>query len=85
MQIKHRETISEKVLERVMKVKLNMNKYYMNLEDTDILKDNSIVWTNALRKLVVLVSSAMKNKEPILLVGETGCGKTTVFQLLSKY
>lgn len=75
----------KKVLERVMKVKLNMNKYYMNLEDTDILKDNSIVWTNALRKLVVLVSSAMKNKEPILLVGETGCGKTTVFQLLSKY
>jgi midasin len=36
-----------------------------------------------MRRLYVLVSNAIKNNEPILLVGETGCGKTTVCQMLA--
>lgn len=43
-----------------------------------------IVWTSQMRKLAVLIGTAMKFKEPILLVGETGCGKTTVVQLLAQ-
>jgi midasin len=42
-----------------------------------------IVWTRAMRRLYVLVVRAIKNNEPVLLVGETGCGKTTVCQLLA--
>ncbi|KAJ9587623.1 hypothetical protein L9F63_018944, partial [Diploptera punctata] len=42
-----------------------------------------IVWTYNMRRLAVLVGKAFHFKEPVLLVGETGCGKTTVCQILS--
>lgn len=42
-----------------------------------------VVWTNAMRRLYVLVATAIRNNEPVLLVGETGCGKTTVVQMLA--
>lgn len=42
-----------------------------------------LVWTKAMRRLYVLVSRAIQNNEPVLLVGETGCGKTTVCQMLA--
>ncbi|WAR08077.1 MDN1-like protein [Mya arenaria] len=40
-----------------------------------------IVWTYSMRRLAVLIGQAIKYNEPILLVGETGCGKTTMCQL----
>jgi midasin len=42
-----------------------------------------VVWTGAMRRLFVLVAHALRNNEPVLLIGETGCGKTTVCQLLA--
>ncbi len=42
-----------------------------------------VVWTRAMRRLYCLVSRAIHNNEPVLLVGETGCGKTTVCQMLA--
>ncbi|KAF2126090.1 midasin [Dothidotthia symphoricarpi CBS 119687] len=42
-----------------------------------------VVWTRAMRRLFVLVAHAIRNNEPVLLVGETGCGKTTVCQMLA--
>ena len=44
---------------------------------------HDVVWTKAMRRLYVLVSRAIANNEPVLLVGETGCGKTTVCQMLA--
>ena len=38
-----------------------------------------------MRRLAVLVSASIKYKEPLLLVGETGCGKTTVCQVVAKF
>ncbi|KAJ3293014.1 AAA ATPase midasin [Rhizoclosmatium sp. JEL0117] len=49
--------------------------------NSDFVKD--IVWTNAMKRLFVLVLKCITNTEPILLVGETGCGKTTVCQILT--
>ncbi|KAI9712029.1 MAG: hypothetical protein M1820_001738 [Bogoriella megaspora] len=43
----------------------------------------SVVWTKAMRRLFVLVARAIRNDEPVLLIGETGCGKTTVCQMLA--
>lgn len=43
----------------------------------------SIIWTESMRRLYFLVERCYKLREPVLLVGETGGGKTTVCQLLS--
>ncbi|XP_069109146.1 midasin-like [Argopecten irradians] len=40
-----------------------------------------IVWTYNMRRLAVLIGQAIQFNEPVLLVGDTGCGKTTVCQL----
>lgn len=45
--------------------------------------DASVVWTKAMRRLFVLVAHAIRNNEPVLLIGETGSGKTTVCQMLA--
>ena len=37
----------------------------------------------AMRRVYALVANALRNNEPVLLVGETGCGKTTVCQMLA--
>ncbi|CUS25026.1 LAQU0S25e00232g1_1 [Lachancea quebecensis] len=74
------------VLEKVMKVKLDMEVYYKSLENAELYnRESSVIWTSSMRRLSVLVSSCLKNNEPVLLVGETGCGKTTVCQLIAEY
>ncbi|QID86702.1 AAA ATPase midasin [Saccharomyces pastorianus] len=75
----------KKTLEKVMKVNLDMDKYYSSLEDRSLESVGSVTWTKGIRRLSVLVSSCLKNKEPVLLVGETGCGKTTICQLLAQF
>lgn len=45
---------------------------------------DGIVWTLAMQRLVCLVSNAIRYNEPVLLVGETGSGKTSVCELLAK-
>lgn len=42
-----------------------------------------LVWTYALRRLAVLVAQSLRFVEPVLLVGDTGCGKTSVCQYLA--
>ncbi|XP_076077814.1 midasin-like isoform X3 [Mytilus galloprovincialis] len=42
-----------------------------------------VVWTYGMRRLAVLIGQCILFKEPVLLVGETGCGKTTMCQVLS--
>uniref|UniRef100_A0A8C6R246 Midasin n=1 Tax=Nannospalax galili TaxID=1026970 RepID=A0A8C6R246_NANGA len=46
-------------------------------------KFNHIVWTEGMRRLAVLVGRALEFGEPVLLVGDTGCGKTTVCQMFA--
>uniref|UniRef100_A0A3Q4BJ07 Midasin n=1 Tax=Mola mola TaxID=94237 RepID=A0A3Q4BJ07_MOLML len=42
-----------------------------------------VVWTHGMRRLAVLVGRALRFGESVLLVGDTGCGKTTVCQLFA--
>lgn len=78
--------IVKQTIEKVMKVKLDMDSYYAKLENEALMdSESSIVWTKAMRRLAVLVFTSMKYKEPLLLVGETGCGKTTVCQVISQF
>lgn len=43
-----------------------------------------IVWTAAMSRLLCLVALSFKYDEPVLLVGETGAGKTSVCEVLSQ-
>ena len=51
--------------------------------DTMFTGADAVVWTPAMRRLFVLIKHALANNEPILLVGETGCGKTQVCQVVA--
>lgn len=51
--------------------------------DKNNLYFKHIVWTYHMRRMAVLVKKSCQFKEPVLLVGETGCGKTTVCQLIA--
>ena len=42
-----------------------------------------IAANRSLARLLKLVRRCVEHREPVLLIGETGCGKTTVCQLLS--
>ena len=44
---------------------------------------HSVTWTRSMRRLYVLVRQALKNREPVLLVGETGSGKTKLCQVIA--
>ena len=44
----------------------------------------TVAWALDLRRLLVLLGHAWNHKEPVLLVGETGCGKITVVEVLAK-
>ena len=44
----------------------------------------TVAWTLDMRRLAVLLGHAWNHKEPVLLVGETGCGKTTVVEVIAK-
>ena len=52
------------------------------------IKENNhlkhIVWTQPLRRFTILCALCIQFDEPVLLVGETGCGKTTICQILSE-
>uniref|UniRef100_A0A8B9G7C9 Midasin n=1 Tax=Amazona collaria TaxID=241587 RepID=A0A8B9G7C9_9PSIT len=52
----------------------------MSVMDRDF---NHIVWTRGMRRLAVLVGRALEFGEPVLLVGDTGCGKTTICQIFA--
>ncbi|KAK8172473.1 LOW QUALITY PROTEIN: hypothetical protein BKA80DRAFT_318585 [Phyllosticta citrichinensis] len=49
----------------------------------EIVNSDGVVWTKAMRRLYALVANALRYNEAVLLVGETGCGKTTVCQMLA--
>ncbi|KAK2715538.1 hypothetical protein QYM36_010205, partial [Artemia franciscana] len=88
--------IIQKALEKHMKRKVEEERLFWLSDDTspvtkEILREtmNSpkgfehIVWTFEMRRLAVLVGKSFKFKEPVLLVGDTGCGKTTICQLFA--
>lgn len=44
----------------------------------------NVVWTLQMRRMAILVSKSLQFNEPVLLVGQSGCGKTTVCQILAE-
>lgn len=52
-------------------------------EPQDISDEMNIVWTSGMVRSVNLLLKCIQNKEPALLVGETGTGKTTAVQVVA--
>ena len=80
--------IVKETIEEVMKVQLDESSLY-STEMIPFLRrslqtSSNIIWTKSMRRLYVLITKALKNKEPVLLVGETGCGKTTICQVIAE-
>ena len=77
------------VIEEVMKVRIDEDTIFSPSQLESCAPGLSqlsqgIVWTKAMRRLFVLVSKAIENNEPVLLVGETGCGKTQLCQAVAE-
>ncbi|XP_020701231.1 midasin isoform X3 [Dendrobium catenatum] len=89
------KNVVREVLERRLNVKLLINDLYKagrgevdaalkSAEQTTDIGDLArVTWTQSLWKLYFLVERCYRLREPVLLVGDTGGGKTTVCQLLS--
>lgn len=84
------KSVVKEVIESVMKVRIDEKAIYdLNNSSVDLMaylgfplpSSSSLVWTTAMRRLFILVSRALRFNEPILLVGETGSGKTSVCQV----
>lgn len=77
------------VIEEVMKVKIDEDRMYgmSNLKESlgsPLPAPLGVIWTHSMRRLYTLIRHALKHHEPVLLVGETGCGKTTVCQVIAE-
>ncbi|CAE6509447.1 unnamed protein product [Rhizoctonia solani] len=78
------------VIEDIMKVKIDERALYdLNSTATQerigvsVPTRPDIIWTGAMRRLFALVATALRYNEPVLLIGETGSGKTSVCELLA--
>ena len=78
------------IIETVLKVKIDVSRLYTldhgqlhQIKQSGSLS-SGISMTKAMSRLYVLVTAALKNKEPVLLIGNTGCGKTTICQLIAE-
>ncbi|KAK4054525.1 AAA ATPase midasin [Microbotryomycetes sp. JL201] len=83
------KVVVKEVIESEMKVKIDEFSLY-NFERLDVLglpdprqATADLVWTGAMRRLYFLIAAALHRDEPVLLVGETGAGKTSVCQALA--
>ncbi|XP_055981327.1 midasin [Sorex fumeus] len=65
--------------ENVLKL---LSKFSTQISSLDS-KFSHIVWTKSMQRLAMLVGRALEFGEAVLLVGDTGCGKTTICQMFA--
>ena len=84
------KAVVKSVIESIMKVHIDETTLYSfdrfrgditGFLGFDVPSSSNIVWTKAMQRLMVLVGRALLFKEPVLLVGETGSGKTSICQV----
>lgn len=84
--------VVKEVIESVMKVRidemalydLHRSKEFEAYIGCPVPSSSQVIWTYAMRRLFVLVARALRFNEPVLLVGETGSGKTSICQLYAE-
>ncbi|KRZ44564.1 Midasin [Trichinella pseudospiralis] len=88
------EKVVIKILEACFKVKIDLEKLFhinspyfpLGLLDirNNVTEFSHICWTKSIVRSAVLLGQALQFNEPTLLVGDTGCGKTTLCQMFAK-
>ena len=85
--------VVKEVIESIMKVRVDESSLYDlrspkfdpgSFLGCPVPSSSQVVWTAAMQRLFVLTARALRFNEPVLLVGETGCGKTSVCQLYAE-
>ncbi|OAF71458.1 hypothetical protein A3Q56_00777 [Intoshia linei] len=87
----------KKIIEKIFNVKIDNDRLFKFNKNTSLVvkpifeqiqnyfkTDKSIVPTESYTRMLILVGLAIKFNEPVLLVGETGCGKTTIVQIFTE-
>jgi midasin len=83
------KAVVKEVIEAEMSVRIDEDRLYgLQLSEAEFsailgpdLPATQIVWTGSMRRLYLLALRALQSNEPVLLVGETGCGKTSACQM----
>lgn len=85
--------VVKEVIEKEIGVKIDEDAMY-NLQNTGtdieaflgspLPKSADFVWTSAMKRLYTLVCRSLRFQEPVLLVGETGTGKTSICQIFAE-
>jgi midasin len=87
------KAVVKEVIESIMNVQIdestlyditNNEVDYMSVLGCSVPPLSQLVWTGAAKRLFFLVARALRFKEPVLLVGETGSGKTSVCQVYAE-
>lgn len=78
----------KKTIEDVMKISIDISRIYevgslYVPSSSSFPCTQNVIWTKSMRRLYALVSQALSRNEPVLLVGETGSGKTTICQVIA--
>lgn len=83
----------KEIIESVMNVKIDEDKIYsiqgpgydaVSYLGCPLPISSGVIWTKAMQRLFTLVARALRSNEPVLLVGETGSGKTSVCQVYAE-
>ncbi|WVQ83143.1 hypothetical protein IAT38_005281 [Cryptococcus sp. DSM 104549] len=86
------KVVIKQVIEQVLKITIDEDNMYGLFDKASgilsrfpqtSLPPTSMVWTKAMQRLFALVAAALIHNEPVLLVGETGCGKTSVCEVVA--
>ncbi|ERF75124.1 hypothetical protein EPUS_07813 [Endocarpon pusillum Z07020] len=75
----------KQIIEEVMKVQIHEEQFYsLRCQSVSLQNASGVIWTPGMQRLLTLVMSALENNEPVLLVGETGSGKTQICQTVAE-
>lgn len=81
-----KKLVQEVIEKHCKKAKIDIISFYDKYFDNNYKNQvETIIWNSHMKRLFCLVNSAISKNEPVLLVGETGCGKTSICQALAEH
>jgi MoxR-like ATPase len=81
--------IIKKVIERhIQKVEINLNQYYDKYVSkllNGYVGSIRLCLNNSSKRMITLIDKSLRNREPVLLIGETGTGKNLIIEYLNEF